>query len=152
MVLSALFSSPKEVRSRWDMERLLPCPALLSSCVSLRPPQRARHIYCAATAWLMWVWTLLAVSGGSLGKLVTPKVAQHMMLLVAGEMTASGGLPQFREKTQNCRRKDGSLEGRLPGVLRGCCLSVSTLIECGGPWAPTEIGFLTPYTASDKCP
>lgn len=44
----------------------------------------------------------MAVSSGSLGKLVTPKVAQHMMLLVAGGMTASGGLPQFREEIQSC--------------------------------------------------
>lgn len=94
----------------------------------------------------------MAVSSGSLGKLVTPKVVQHMILLVAGEMTASGGLPQFRENTWNCRRKDGSLEGRLPGVLRGCCLSVSALIDCGGPWAPTEVGFLAPHAAPDKCP
>lgn len=83
---------------------------------------------------------------------MTPKVAQHMMLLVAGGMTASGGLPQFREKIQSCRRKDGSLEGRPPGVLRGCCLSVSTLTECGGPWAPTEVDFLAPHAAPDKCP
>lgn len=69
------------------MERLSPCPSLLSSCVSLWPPTESQtHLQAQPHAWLTWMWNLLAVSSGALWSLVTEKVAQNIMHLAQWQM------------------------------------------------------------------